>query len=190
MDKASTCTTNPIATSDYLRQHRSEGPSSDAFTPNYQAGKDSKSLDRMSVVESASQQSELEQPQLSKHGNAQHISTAVDSHFQQSDRPMETSTVDKQESGSPRLILTEAIHPDKYKMKQKRRGATAVGIVGGAVVGTMVFPVLGTAIGGAAAGYACNKFSKHSERRAQRAWEQYSFQQQALESHTVNAVLV
>jgi uncharacterized protein YcfJ len=90
----------------------------------------------------------------------------------------------------PPLLLTEAIHPNKYKMKQQRRGTTAIGIVSGAVIGTMVFPVLGTAVGGAAAGYACNKLSKRGERRAQRRWEQTSFQRQALQSHTVNAEYV
>jgi uncharacterized protein YcfJ len=87
-------------------------------------------------------------------------------------------------------LLTDAIHPNKYKMKQQRRGMTAMGAVGGAVVGTMVFPVIGTAVGGAAAGYACNKLSKQGERRAQRKWEQTSFQRQASQSPVVNAVYV
>jgi hypothetical protein len=100
------------------------------------------------------------------------------------------TNMNKPKSTASRILLTEAIHPDKYRMKQKRRDTTAVGIVGGAVVGTMVFPVIGTAIGGAAAGYACNKLSKHSERKAQRQWEQNSFQRQASQSPTVNAVLV
>jgi hypothetical protein len=90
----------------------------------------------------------------------------------------------------PPLLITEAIHPNKYKMKQQRRDATAVGIVSGAVIGTMVLPVLGTAVGGAVAGYACNTISKQGERRAQRRWEQTSFRRQALQSHAVNAVYV
>jgi hypothetical protein len=97
---------------------------------------------------------------------------------------------DNDECNDPPLLLTEAIHPNKYKMKQQRRGATAIGIVSGAVIGTMVFPVLGTAVGGAAAGYACNKLSKRGERRAQRRWEQTSFQRQAFHSPAVDAVYV
>jgi hypothetical protein len=88
------------------------------------------------------------------------------------------------------LLLTDAIHPNKYKMKQQRRDATAICVVGGAVVGTIILPVLGTAVGGAAAGYACNKLSKRGEQRLQRKWEQSSFQRQATLSHTVNAEYV
>ena len=67
---------------------------------------------------------------------------------------------------------------------------TAVGMVTGGVIGTMVFPVIGTAVGASVTGYACNKLSKSQERRAQRQWEQSSFQRQASQSPVVNAVYV
>ncbi|KAG7339108.1 hypothetical protein IV203_025837 [Nitzschia inconspicua] len=136
----------------------------------------------------ASQERAFQQIQLANSGESREITNRAS--VQQKFAPVRSSTLNTAEAKPAPLLLTEAIHPEKYKMKQKRRGATAVGIVSGAVVGTMVFPVLGTAIGGAAAGYACNKFSKHVERKAQRQWEKNSYQRQALESHTVDAVLV
>jgi hypothetical protein len=82
-------------------------------------------------------------------------------------------------SGQP---LSDAIHPQKYEMKQARKSKTAVGATGGAIVGGILagpaFPV-GMALGGAAGGYAANKFSKFGERRAQRKHEQSNFQQAA-----------
>lgn len=104
--------------------------------------------------------------------------------------PMATRIDSNHTQNESSLLLTDGVHPNKYKMKHQRRDFTALGIVGGAVVGTMVFPVVGTAVGGAAAGYAFNKLSKQGERRAQRKWEKCNFQRQASQSHTVNAVFV
>jgi hypothetical protein len=87
-------------------------------------------------------------------------------------------------------LLSDAIHPQKYSMKMSRRNKTAVGAVSGALVGTMVFPVVGTVVGGYVGGYTINKIHKSGERRAQRKWEQTSFQATARQSPVVNAEFV
>jgi hypothetical protein len=78
--------------------------------------------------------------------------------------------------------LSDAIHPQKYEMRKTRKNKTVAGATGGAIVGGILagpaFPV-GMALGGAAGGYAANKFSKFGERRAQRKHEQSNFQQAA-----------
>ena len=89
-----------------------------------------------------------------------------------------------------REILSDAIHPQKYAMKTSRRQKTAVGAVSGAFVGTCIFPVVGTVVGGYIGGYATNKIHKTTERRAQRKWEQTSFQSFARQSPVVNAEYV
>jgi len=89
-----------------------------------------------------------------------------------------------------REVLSDAVHPQKYAMKTSRRQKTAVGVVSGAFVGTCVFPVVGTVVGGYIGGYATNKIHKTTERRAQRKWEQTSFQSFARQSPVVNAEYV
>jgi hypothetical protein len=83
---------------------------------------------------------------------------------------------------------SDSIHPQKKGMKQVRKGKTAAGVAGGAVVGGVLFgpafPV-GMVLGGAVGGYATNKISKAGERRVQRKWEQQNFQRGAQESLTI-----
>jgi hypothetical protein len=86
--------------------------------------------------------------------------------------------------------MTDGVHPQRYEMKRRRRNVTANGVVSGAVVGTMVLPVIGTAVGGATVGYACNKLSKQNERRRQREWERSNYQRQARQSHVPDAEYV
>ena len=80
--------------------------------------------------------------------------------------------------------LTEAIHPEKYKMKKERKKKTAVGVASGAIVGTLVAGPVGTVVGGAAGGYAANKISKRGERRAQRRHEKDSHRKGAASAGT------
>jgi len=74
---------------------------------------------------------------------------------------------------------SDGVHPHKAQMKQGRKVTTAAAATGGALIGAIVtgpaFPV-GALIGGAVTGYTANKIHKQGERRAQRNWEQVSFQ--------------
>lgn len=83
---------------------------------------------------------------------------------------------------------SDSIHPQRMVMKQQRKAKTAAGVVGGAVVGGLAFgpafPV-GMVLGGTVGGYATNKISKSGERRAQRKWEQHTFQRGTQESPIV-----
>jgi len=83
------------------------------------------------------------------------------------------------DDASLRYGTSEAVHPLKNHMKQARPYKTAAGAAGGAVLGGVVmapvFPV-GMMLGGVAGGMATNKACKAGEKRAQRKWEQNSFQ--------------
>ena len=82
------------------------------------------------------------------------------------------------------------LHPETKLMKRNRRDKTATFGVGGAVVGTIILPVVGTFVGGAISGYSTNLYMKRNERRVQRKWERDQFQKHANESPAVDAVFV
>jgi hypothetical protein len=94
-------------------------------------------------------------------------------------RPPPSSSLSSSSASSPSQVLSDAIHPHRYKMKTERREKTAMAMVGGAVVGSVVFPVVGTVVGGVAAAYAANQLAKNQAKRAQREWERCNFQKQA-----------
>ena len=82
-------------------------------------------------------------------------------------------------------------HPETKRMKRNRRDKTATYGVGGAVVGTMIFPVVGTIVGGAISGYSTNLYMKRNEKRIQQRWERDQYQRHANESlAATNAVFV
>jgi hypothetical protein len=77
---------------------------------------------------------------------------------------------------------SDAVHPNRYGMKQARKVKTATGATGGAIIGGVLFgPAwpLGMVVGGAAGGVAAKQISKAGERRAQRKYEKRNFQQYA-----------
>ena len=82
-------------------------------------------------------------------------------------------------TGTTTLTTTDAVHPRKMEMKQARPVKTALGTAGGVVVGGLamapVFPI-GMLLGGVAGGVATRQACKAGEKRAQRKWEQSSFQ--------------
>jgi hypothetical protein len=78
----------------------------------------------------------------------------------------------------------DAVHPKKKTMKKQRKRRTAAGAVAGMAVGGLVLGPVGVFVGGAAGGVAANKIHKCRERRAQRKYEQKSFQQAATCSKT------
>jgi hypothetical protein len=82
---------------------------------------------------------------------------------------------------------SDAVHPDKFKMKTNRKKKTAVAATSGAIIGGVCFgPAwpLGVVVGGAFGGVVGKQLAKVGERRAQRKFEQNSFQQTAsLKSH-------
>jgi hypothetical protein len=82
---------------------------------------------------------------------------------------------------------SDAVHPDKLKMKKNRKKKTAAAATSGAIIGGLCFgPAwpLGVVVGGAVGGVAGKQLAKVGERRAQRKYEQHSFQQTAsLKSH-------
>lgn len=67
-------------------------------------------------------------------------------------------------------------------MKRHRRHTRATYGMAGAVVGTMVLPLVGTIVGGCLAGYSANLVLKRRERCIKRKWERDSFQAHADES--------
>ena len=79
---------------------------------------------------------------------------------------------------TPSSSITDGpvVHPRKKQMKQVRKVKTATGVVGGAVVGTVILGPVGTVLGGAVGGVATNRICKAGERRAQRKFEQSNFQ--------------
>lgn len=85
---------------------------------------------------------------------------------------------------------SDAVHPNRPVWKQTRGAKTVAGAAAGSIVGGLMFgpafPV-GMVLGGAAGGYATNKLSKQGERRAQRKWEQSSFQAGAQRSLTAKS---
>jgi hypothetical protein len=78
---------------------------------------------------------------------------------------------------------SDAVHPDRMKMKKQRKQRTAAAATSGAIVGGVLFgPAwpLGVVVGGAAGAVAGKRIAKAGERRAQRKYEQESFQTTAL----------
>jgi hypothetical protein len=71
---------------------------------------------------------------------------------------------------------SDAVHPDKKKMKKARKLHTVAGGATGALCGTLILGPVGTILGGAAGAYGSNKLHKNGERRAQRKYEQRSVQ--------------
>lgn len=88
---------------------------------------------------------------------------------------------------------SDAVHPNRPVWKKTRGTKTLAGATGGAIVGGIMFgPAfpIGMVLGGATGGYAANKLSKNGERRAQRKWEQSSFQRGAEHSSVISHTLV
>lgn len=77
----------------------------------------------------------------------------------------------------------DAVHPQKLNMKKQRKHKTTVAAVGGMVVGGLTLGPLGIFVGAAASAVATNKVCKARERRAQRQYEQNSFQHGAAQSN-------
>ena len=117
----------------------------------------------------ASQELALERIQRQSHAPHHHDTSSTS----------QALTVPMQVPRSLNPTGSDSVHPNKKAMKEVRKGKTAVGVVGGATIGGIAFgpafPV-GMVVGGAVGGYATNKLSKFGERRAQRKWEQQSFQ--------------
>jgi hypothetical protein len=84
-------------------------------------------------------------------------------------------------------IGSDSIHPRKTEMKRERHVKMAVGVVSGALVGTLVLGPVGTVLGAPIGCYTANKLSKQGERRAQRKWEQRSVQDAAAHSCLVQS---
>jgi hypothetical protein len=82
---------------------------------------------------------------------------------------------------------SDAVHPLKKEMKQRRHVKMAAGGVGGAVLGTLVLGPFGTVLGAPIGVYTANKISKKGERRAQRKFEQHNVQQQAMNSSAMQS---
>lgn len=83
---------------------------------------------------------------------------------------------------------SDAVHPARRQMKQERKGKIAVSATGGAILGGVLFgPAwpLGVALGGAAGAVCSKQLCKAGERRAQRKYEQKSFQQYAVQQSSV-----
>jgi hypothetical protein len=101
-----------------------------------------------------------------------------------------TTTTNTHPSSSRTLVVpqsrnpvgSDAVHPLKKEMKQKRHVKMAGGGVAGALVGTLVLGPFGTVLGIPIGIYTANKLSKQGERRAQRKFEQHSVQEQAMNS--------
>eukprot|EP00536_Pseudo-nitzschia_multiseries_P010836 jgi/Psemu1/289318/fgenesh1_pg.347_\ len=64
-------------------------------------------------------------------------------------------------------------------MKSHRKHTRASYALGGAAIGTLVFPIVGTLVGGFGVGCSVNLVMKRRERRAFHKWERDSFQEQA-----------
>jgi hypothetical protein len=84
----------------------------------------------------------------------------------------------------------DAVHPQKQTMKKQRKRKTAAGAVGGMLVGGLTLGPVGVFVGGAVGAVATNKLCKIRERRAQRRFEQRSFQQAATNSNIHLAAFV
>lgn len=82
---------------------------------------------------------------------------------------------------------SDAIHPMKKEMKQRRHVKMAAGGVGGALMGTLVLGPVGTVLGIPIGVYTTNKLAKQGERRAQRKFEQHSVQEQAMNSKAMQS---
>jgi hypothetical protein len=102
---------------------------------------------------------------------------------QEHDRQLATRTITVPASFNP--TGSDAVHPLKREMKQRRHAGMALGGVSGALVGTLVLGPLGTVLGAPIGVYSANKLSKQGERRAQRKWEQRSVQDAAAHSPLV-----
>lgn len=82
---------------------------------------------------------------------------------------------------APQFLLdsSSVLHPEIQTMKRHRRDKTAMYGVGGAVVGTILLPVVGTVVGGAITSYAANQCMKCKEKKIRRKWERDQFQRDA-----------
>jgi hypothetical protein len=121
---------------------------------------------------------------------------------QQSNTNTSTSQEQRQLVTLPEGVMTssssnptgsDAVHPNRATWKKTRGSKTAAGVAGGAIVGGVMFgPAfpIGMVLGGATGGYAANKLSKTGERRAQRKWEQSSYQRDADHSSVVTHTMV
>mmetsp|Transcript_20590 Transcript_20590/g.33130 ORF Transcript_20590/g.33130 Transcript_20590/m.33130 type:complete len:260 (+) Transcript_20590:46-825(+) len=74
---------------------------------------------------------------------------------------------------------SDDVHPKKKKMKKQRKQRTAAAAVGGSIVGGVVLGPAGIFLGAAVGGVAAKQICKVGERRAQRRYEQESFQSTA-----------
>jgi len=77
------------------------------------------------------------------------------------------------------VVAVKHQHPEAQTMKRHRRHTRATYGMAGAVVGTIVLPLVGTIVGGCLAGYSVNLLLKRRERHAKRKWERDSFQSHA-----------
>ncbi|OEU08224.1 hypothetical protein FRACYDRAFT_250011 [Fragilariopsis cylindrus CCMP1102] len=110
------------------------------------------------------------------------------------DDDINASNNDESSNSTPTTMMIQIIHhPDKERLKRHRRDQTATNIVGGAVLGTIICPIVGTILLGSIVGYTTNVILKKKESTLQRNYEQQQYHSYALYDSPVvkyNAVVV
>ena len=81
-------------------------------------------------------------------------------------------------------------HPEKERMKYRRRDRTASLAMVGGVAGTFVFPVVGTVLGATILGCTTNAYYKRQEDKVQQHWEQQHYQASCAQSSTATGSAV
>jgi hypothetical protein len=89
---------------------------------------------------------------------------------------------------STNSIGSDSVHPDKFKMKKRRKRRTVGGAVGGAIVGGLALGPVGAVVGAPIGAYATNKIHKARERKSQRRHEKIKFQEAASRSQIHRAI--
>jgi hypothetical protein len=138
---------------------------------------DSSSASNMTDI-IASQERAMEQAKRAS-SSSRALTTTTNTH------PSSSRTLVVQKSHNPGS--SDAVHPLKKEMKQRRHVKMAAGGVGGALVGTLVLGPVGTVLGIPIGVYTTNKLSKQGERRAQRKFEQHGVQEQAMNSKAMQS---
>jgi hypothetical protein len=123
----------------------------------------------------------------SKRGNSSSRALVTTTNTHGSYPTTSTSMVVSPTSRNRPAGTSDAIHPMKKEMKQRRHVKMAAGGVGGALMGTLVLGPVGTVLGIPIGVYTTNKLAKQGERRAQRKFEQHSVQEQAMNSKAMQS---